>query len=292
MRLIPAGLGIEGTHQTHCLLVRVERRDGTVLGFTDHDRDLTYNGETYESAASFEPSAIEASEGTRVGTLQFLGVLDSQRIREVDLLAGLYGDARVDVFLVNWKQQPLTDAVLLWPSYIGEIQFGSNRWTAQLNDMVQRLQTVIGDLTSPTCRVRALFDAQCSPPGNTTPTSNPAAFRHTLAVTEIRSARVLVFGGDANPSDYYRYGRVAWLTGANAGLQMEVKEHTQEPGGAVVTLQLPFPFQVALGDTAMLEAGCDRRFAESCVAKFQNGINFRGEPHLPGTDAILTIKRR
>ena len=34
---------------------RVTRGDGAVLGFTDHDRDLTFDGTTFEAATGFTP---------------------------------------------------------------------------------------------------------------------------------------------------------------------------------------------------------------------------------------------
>ena len=33
-----------------------------------------------------------------------------------------------------------------------------------------------------------------------------------------------------------------------------------------------------------MTAGCDKSFA-TCKAKFDNAVNFRGFPHLPGNDA-------
>ena len=38
------------------------------------------------------------------------------------------------------------------------------------------------------------------------------------------------------------------------------------------------------GDTFTVTAGCDKRFA-TCRSKFDNQLNFRGFPHLPGNDA-------
>ena len=38
------------------------------------------------------------------------------------------------------------------------------------------------------------------------------------------------------------------------------------------------------GDTFSVFAGCDKTFA-TCKAKFDNALNFRGFPHLPGNDA-------
>jgi uncharacterized phage protein (TIGR02218 family) len=34
-----------------------------------------------------------------------------------------------------------------------------------------------------------------------------------------------------------------------------------------------------------LREGCDKRF-ETCVSRFGNAVNFRGEPHLPGNDLL------
>jgi len=41
---------------TLCWCWRVVRRDGVVLGFTDHDRALTFDGTTYEAASGFTAS--------------------------------------------------------------------------------------------------------------------------------------------------------------------------------------------------------------------------------------------
>ncbi len=53
----------------------------------------------------------------------------------------------------------------------------------------------------------------------------------------------------------------------------------QEPAGAL-----------AAGDTFTITAGCDKQFA-TCRAKFANGANFRGFPHMPGNDFVTTVAR-
>ena len=53
-----------------------------------------------------------------------------------------------------------------------------------------------------------------------------------------------------------------------------------------ITVVDPFPFQIKAGDLLEVHAGCDKRFV-TCRNKFSNVENFRGEPHLPGVDAIL-----
>jgi len=60
---------------------------------------------------------------------------------------------------------------------------------------------------------------------------------------------------------------------------------------AALTLHLPFPYPIAVGDQAMLEAGCDRLLA-TCRDKFANVGNYRGEPYIPGFDITNQRGRR
>ncbi len=41
------------------------------------------------------------------------------------------------------------------------------------------------------------------------------------------------------------------------------------------------------GDAFTIRPGCDKSFA-TCRAKFDNAVNFRGFPHVPGTDQVLS----
>lgn len=56
--------------------------------------------------------------------------------------------------------------------------------------------------------------------------------------------------------------------------------------GGVITLSLPMLLTVAVGNSFSIVAGCRKRLAEDCVAKFNNVLNFQGEPHLPGIDQL------
>ena len=85
--------------------------------------------------------------------------------------------------------------------------------------------------------------------------------------------------------DFFTAGKVTWQTGANAGLSKEIKTHAT---GGNILLQEPMPCTVAVGDTFTIYAGCLKRYDEDCgPAKFNNQVNFRGFPKLPGNDAML-----
>jgi len=44
---------------TFCHCWRVARSDATVMGFTDHDRDLTFNGVTFRANTGLSASQLE-----------------------------------------------------------------------------------------------------------------------------------------------------------------------------------------------------------------------------------------
>ena len=44
------------------------------------------------------------------------------------------------------------------------------------------------------------------------------------------------------------------------------------------------------GHSFTVTAGCDKQFA-TCQAKFNNPVNFRGFPHIPGNDFVTAIAR-
>ena len=47
------------------------------------------------------------------------------------------------------------------------------------------------------------------------------------------------------------------------------------------------PDSVAIGDRFRIAPGCDKRLA-TCAERFANVLNFRGEPYVPGQDALMT----
>lgn len=56
--------------------------------------------------------------------------------------------------------------------------------------------------------------------------------------------------------------------------------------GTRFTLQLPMPYAIDIADTYNAIAGCDKTLP-TCKAKFNNVLNFRGFPHIPGSDHLI-----
>ena len=116
----------------------------------------------------------------------------------------------------------------------------------------------------------------------------PDVDHFTLANIDSTAWGVYVSGGEAvaqGDTGWFDYGLITMTSGASAGLSMEVKAYS--PG--TITLQLELAHGAGAGDTYSMRVGCGKRFAEDCVGKFANGVNFRGEPHVPGMDRLMWV---
>jgi uncharacterized phage protein (TIGR02218 family) len=252
---------------------RITRRDAVVLGFTDSAQDLTIGGILYESALGYNATDIKTSEDLSVDNLNLQGFIDSASITEADLIAGLWDFAEVEIF-ETIETAPAGNVRPLRRGRIGEVSLGRSFFEAELRGMSQAFTQQLCELTSPTCRAR-LGDARCKVP------LGPLTVTGT--VTGITNTRVWTDSTRGEAAGYFTFGEITWTSGPNAGYSMELKTHA---ASGVFTLQLPMPYAVAVGHSYSMAPGCDK-LLNTCKVKFSNVVNFRGEPHLPGMDAIL-----
>lgn len=80
----------------------VTRADGVVLGFTDHDRDLSFDGILFRADSGMTAGALQQATGLAVDNSEAFGALRSDAISETDVMAGRYDGAAVRGWLVNW----------------------------------------------------------------------------------------------------------------------------------------------------------------------------------------------
>jgi uncharacterized phage protein (TIGR02218 family) len=264
--------------------VKVTRLDGFTIGFTSLNRDLTISGVTYKAEDSVGASAVTQSLGAGVDNFEVMGLLRDNRITTVDLLAGLYNGATIELLLCNWQdltQGTITVTAGTW----GETTFSDGVFKAEFRSRFQRLKQEIGQLTSPVCRVKDLGDSECK-----FVLVNGTHINSRL-VHSVQSAYVITFDSDANVDDFYTFGKCLFTTGGNINIVRHIKDHALVSGRAEITLAQPFPFEVVVGQRATLTVGCDR-LPETCRVKFSNIVNIRAEPYTPQTDQILKRGRR
>ena len=251
---------------------KMTRRDETVFGFTDHDRDIVMDGLSYEAKAGFTPTAVAASASLNVDNLDVEGLLDSDFITEEDVMAGLYDFAEIEIFQVNYAD-PDQGKVILRRGWLGEITLRNQRFIAEVRGLTQKLSQPIGALYSAACRAD-LGDGCCQ--------VDLESFTETGTVDSAPSRNMCLDAARNEAGGYFSGGKITFTSGTNDGLSMEIKEYA--PGKLV--LALPMPYDIEAGDSYVVVAGCDKTF-QTCVQKFDNALNFRGEPHVPGLDRML-----
>ena len=84
MREIEAGLlaHLAADATTVCSCWRVVLKDGTVMGFTEHDHDLHFASTTFLAASGFAATNLETEEGLAASTSEVAGGFFSAAITE------------------------------------------------------------------------------------------------------------------------------------------------------------------------------------------------------------------
>ncbi len=286
-RTVPALLlnVINSQMPTLATLVKVTRTDGQVFGFTSCDRDLTVAGVFYERQSAISPSVIQNTVGSGVDNSEFGGLLDSNRITTTDILAGVWDNAVMEMAICDYTT-PANGKMIVMTGTMGEVTIQDGQYTAEFRSLMQRLQQEIIDLTQATCRVAAFGDFQCAAGGLIG--THPLSFyqRAGLTIASIVTQASVFHVAVTDSTGFFDYGKITMTSGANNGISREVKSSPVSAGTATITVQEAFPFALVIGDTLTLESGCDRLYS-TCVNKFQNQVNVRAEPSVPGTDQLL-----
>lgn len=280
MRTLPEALAghLAGGVTTLCHGWRLTRRDGVVLGFTDHDRDLALDGLALTAASGIAASESATAEGLAVTGAELSGALAADALTEADLAAGLYDGAAVELFLVNWADPAAH--LLLRRGTIGEVRRADGRFTAEIRAQTDALNQTRGRTYGTRCDAD-LGDARCK--------VDLSAHSGRGIVRAVEGAlRLSVSGLSAFPAEALARGRLTFASGANAGFSTEIKGHGRDGAMALLRLWQRPPFPVSEGNEVEVAAGCDKLFA-TCRDRFANASNFRGFPHMPGNDFVVSV---
>ncbi|THD84353.1 DUF2163 domain-containing protein [Aliigemmobacter aestuarii] len=265
---------------TLCRAWRIARRDGTVFGFTDHDRDLKFEGTVFRAETGVSGRAIAQVTGLAVNNTEVLGALMSEALEERDILAGRFDGAEVRCWLVNWAR-PL-ERVILFRGHVGEIVREGEAFRAEFRGLAEALNVPDGRAYQTDCGA-VLGDGACG-----VDLTRPA-FSAVVEIASIVDGRFLTLrDGPEHEDRWFERGRLEVLDGAAAGVTAVVKGDRRQGRLRTVELWQDVVADLRAGDRVRLTAGCDKR-ADTCRAKFANFLNFRGFPHIPGEDWLTTF---
>jgi len=268
---------VGGNVTTICTCWIIRRRDGTVLGFTDHDQTLQVGDVDCHAAAGFSPTQAVHELGLASDSQDIEGALSAASISEDDLSAGLYDGAKVEVWLVNWAS--IDQQHHMRTNLLGEVSREDGIFKAELRGLTSVLDQTQARSFSRSCDAQ-LGDSRCKVDLSTT------AFTTTGSVTRtIDRRRFECIGLESHSAGWFARGQLTWTSGANAGQSIEVAGSKLQRVD-MLELWASMPLGIAIGDEFFVSAGCDKSFSV-CKSKFSNAINFQGCPHMPGTDFVL-----
>jgi len=275
--------GIEQGLQAHlqsgmttlCRAWAIVRKDGVVLGFTDHDLPLSFEGLAFRADTGLSSVALQQSTGLSVDNTEAMGALSDASIREEDIEAGRFDGADVRAWLVNW-QNP-AQRWLQFRGTIGELRRAGGAFQAELRGLSEALNRPLGRIYQKPCT--AVFgDTQCGFDAGT------EGYSVERAIDGVQDSRVFRWDEFAGfEADWFSRGKLEVTSGSGAGLQGIIKRDRSDQGTRVVELWEPVRAALTSGDTVRLIAGCDKR-AQTCRLKFDNFVNYQGFPDIPGED--------
>lgn len=304
MKTIPIALQnhLDEDATTVCLLTRIQTKDGTVIGFTDLDEDIVYDdGDgpvTYSAENGFTPSRMQSAADTSVDNSELAGIVSSAGITMAQIRAGLFDGAIVTVYRINYMATSNGHEVVQY-GRAGETKFSDTKWTTEFRSLTQLLKQTISVPYSLVCRARfgskAIGTNDIDSSGEVSFEENhPCGKDFTWTngtVTSVGATPKTTFSdtGLTQEDGFFMPGVVDWLSGDNAGAQMEVDDHENASHGNFVRLALPMPYAISVGDTYRIRQDCTKVHDDAehgCIYHFgSEWVNhFQGEPDIPVSD--------
>ena len=259
---------VDGELTSVALCWRLERLDGAGIALTSHDQPVMSEGTLHEPTPGMSPAAVTRSLGLEPQSGETAGALSSGALDETDLSVGRWDGAQVRLTVVDW-QDPSSAPIPLIGGEIGGVNIDGESFSAELSGAAAVLEGPVCPATSAECRA-AFGDKQCR-----------IDLTGRTLVGHVTASNGAALTLDIPVDDRFVLGRLRYMSGANCGLATVVLSAS---GNAIEVRDLARA-AVENGCRVELREGCDKRF-ETCVTRFANAANFRGEPHLPGNDLL------
>jgi len=276
---------------TVTLLMRIRTKTGEVYGFTDLDVGLRYDPSAYDPGntgddwgdilhralnGGFSMSRLEGASNLTVDNSELTILPGDDSITPQQLMAGFLDSADVRIYRVNYMDLSMGHECVA-VGKLGNERVSENHGLLEFLSLTNLLEQPEAELQTITCR-HIFGGPNC-----------PKAFTWTNGtVTGIdgdEPSHIFADSGITPDNDAFVPGVVEWLTGNNAGLQMDVEQNT----AGTFALMLPMGYAVQIGDTFRVRPDCTKLWgdaAKGCL--FHWGEDrfryFGGFPDIPTAD--------
>lgn len=266
-----------GVKQFPARLLKLTRLDGTVLRIAEAETSITVGAETFTPLLGCEIMGVKHFLGGEVPSLQVnFAHSEGGTIDTSDLNVGKWDGAAAVLYIVDRSNiTTLGDALFtgtVQPITLDPIgsaaSFDCRGAAAQAEAFIQTYQ--------PMCRTD-LFSSLCQ--------LDETAFDYTGTVGTIVDRFNFIAAGIASPPvDGWFNGGICVTA---SGFKFEIANYAQ--GTQKFTSYLPVcASRLTAGEAITVYPGCDKTIA-TCRTKFNNVINFQGEPHFLGINSIVGV---
>lgn len=281
-RTLAAGVvaHLASTAHKRVSMLRLDLVDGTTLALTDHNHDLPFDlgdgSATYLAGTGILPSDLSLSTGFEADDIEVEGPiveggsLAAGEVAKTMVLGGRFDDATARFFQVNWDA-PAEIKLLKGRVVLAEVE--GSRFKLTIHSEITRFAQEVGRTITGYCDAD-FGDGRCG--------YSPITDAVTVtAVTDERNFTVSNTAARAN--DFFNKGTVQFTSGdLNGTRPVEVFDYASS---GAVALWTGLPEAPQVGDTLNIKQGCEKTRAACLV--YDNVVNFRGFPDVPGSDQVL-----
>jgi uncharacterized phage protein (TIGR02218 family) len=262
--------------------------DNRIFRWTEYPQNLVlFDNETYTPAQGGDTTARDALATLEASNKEFKGfaVLDTgDGLTQTEIRNGALVGAYLDEYLVDWRT-PWLAPIHFTRYFIKSATMDGSLWRIDCQGLSYIYEDNVGEYWGPLCRSE-LFDVgsrKCNLQTSGHVRGSFVTFVYT-GETNRHQFKCDAFGSFA-VTNWANDGKVLFIDGPNAGRIGNIKQWNYLGANvAEVFLQERMPYPLTIGTSMTLYPGCDKT-VYTCRDKFNNVVNFQGEPFIPGGDA-------
>ena len=239
--------------------------NGDELRFTNYDSDIIINEQTYIANSVLTYRSIEKNSESLKEDNEICGIINDNYFKQEDILNGKLNNVYIEIFLINTVDLD-SDKLIINQGYINNIKIVANKFIANISSIQNKLNKKITHSFSQRCRAQ-FCDNKC--------TLQKKNYTYYGKITKIISNNIFYDSKRNEENFYFNFGEITFLSGSNSGLCFQIKNFTNNE----IELISPYIYKLKIDDQYSIIAGCDKNFS-SCITKFDNALNFRGEPYI------------
>lgn len=266
-----------------CYLVKIKSKEDGIFGFCTADLIVSFDDGKglveYQPDEELAPRNIQSTANMTVDNTKLVGWFSD--LVEKKILSGAFDSAEITIYRVAYLKIDLGFEVVGYGT-VGEIEYNTDskdKRKIEFRSLTQQLIENGNQFFSLTCRTE-FGSEKCGMPfvwhngiAQTIPDENPYLIFKVLGVSQV--------------DNYFELGVINYVTGDNAGADLEIESWTADGADGIVKLSYPSPYPVANGDLVRPRRDCGKTETD-CIA-YNNIVNMRAEHLAPVEDQSLSV---